>query len=182
MNISKTLLISTLLVGFLGTSSLYAKDSTAAKLTPAEMNSLATVAAIDKSEIMLGVVATHKKTNSGVMDYAKMMIDMHGSNLTEILEMRNHYHNLALTSPMANKLKSQSMKDMLALGALQGDNFDKAYVDAMVKGHQAALDLIDHQLLQTAKSDAIKKFLTDTRAVVVQHLDDAKKLQEKMQP
>lgn len=39
------------------------------------------------------------------------------------------------------------------------------------------LDLIDKKLMPTAKSDEMKKFITDTRAVVAEHLEHAKKLQ-----
>ncbi len=146
-------------------------------LTSAEIGSLATIAAIDKLEILLGVIASNKKTSSGVADFAKMMIDQHGSNLTQLLEMVNNMHASSLKGGASEDIHTQGMKAMMMLGGLQGDAFDKAYVDAMVKGHQAALDMIDQKLMKTATSDDVKKFLTDTRAAVVQHLDAAKKLQ-----
>lgn len=152
----------------------------AAKITSAETGTLATVASLDKSEIMLSIIATNKKTTSGVTDYAKMMIEMHGSNLTQIFEMANTLHAQSLNSSEAEKIKNQTTKDMFKLSALQGAEFDKAYINGMVAGHQGALDLIDKHLMKTAKSEEIKQFLTDTRAVVVQHLDDAKKLQTEM--
>ncbi len=148
------------------------------KVTAAETASLATIAAIDKNEVMLGVLAANKKGSSKVTSFGKMMINMHGNNLTQILEMAHDMHGFSLKGGAADKISAQGMSAMMSLGGLQGKEFDKAYVEDMVKGHQAALDLIDNKLLKTAKSEEIKKFLTDTRAVVVQHLDDAKKLQD----
>lgn len=157
-----------------------AAPATSMKITPAEIGTLSTIAAIDKAEIIVAVVASNKKPSSDVADYAKMMIEMHGDNLTQILEMANTLHALPLKGGETDMIQSSNAKDTAALAALSGDQFDKAYIDAMVKGHQGALNLIDTKLMKTAKSDEIKKFVTDTRAVVVQHLDAAKKIQDSM--
>lgn len=152
----------------------------ASKLSSADIASLAAVAAIDKAEIMISVVANNKNPSSGVADFAKMMIDQHGSNLTQILDMTNEYHINSLTGSAAEKLKAQAGKELMTLGGLKDKEFDKAYVDAMVSGHQAALDLIEKNLLKTAKSDEVKKFLEETSVAVKHHLEAAKKLQEDM--
>jgi putative membrane protein len=173
MNRTKSLMLSTTLA-MLITSPLYATSS----LTSAEIGTLATVAAIDKNEILVSVVATNKKTDAGVADFAKMMIDQHGSNLTQILEMAHNLHASSLAGSEAESISAQGKKDIMTLGALQGSEFDRAYVNAMVKGHQGALDLINNKLMKTAKSEEMKKFLSDTKAAVEHHLEDAKKLQE----
>lgn len=146
-------------------------------VTPAEISTLATVAAIDKNEILLGDIALHKKTTPGVAALAQMMIDQHGANLTQILEMANQSRVTALTSPLAITFAVEGNKAMLTLGALNGQPFDQAYVNAMVSGHEAALKLIDQHLMQTAQSPEMKKFMTETRAAVAMHLAAAKKLQ-----
>ncbi len=157
-----------------------ADKATSTKLTSAEVGTLATIAAIDTDEIMLGVLASNKNPSSGIADFAKMMIDQHGSNLTQILQMVNTLHALPLTGGEADKMAADGKKAMLTLGGLDGTQFATAYVDAMVKGHQAALDLIDQHLMKTAKSDEVKQFLTSTREAVSHHLEEAKKLQAEM--
>lgn len=152
----------------------------ASKLSSTDIASLAAVAVIDKAEIMVSVVATNKKPSSGVADFAKMMIDQHGSNLTQILDMVSGYHITSLTGSAAEKLKAQTGKQLMTLGGLKDKEFDTAYVDAMVSGHQAALDLIENDLLKTAKSEDVKKFLEETSVAVKHHLEAAKKLQEEM--
>lgn len=148
------------------------------KITSAEQESLGTIAAIDKSEILVGSVAVNKGSSSHVVDYAKMMVKMHGGNLTQILEMANHWHVASLMSSTGVKMMAENAKDLMSLGGLEGKAFDKAYIDAMVNGHQAALNMLDNKLLKTAKTPEVKQFLMDVRGVVAEHLDAAKKVQE----
>lgn len=171
------LLLSTVIIGTLVASPLYAKPAMEG-MTSAEIGSLATVATIDKNEILIAVVALNKQLNSDVTDFAKMMIDQHGGNLTQILAMINDAQ--PLTGGEADKLAADGKQGLMKLGAMKGDVFATAYVNAMVKGHEAALNLIDTRLMKTATSDNVKKFLTDTRAAVATHLEHAKKLQDKM--
>lgn len=184
MNLSKSFMLGTALTISLITTSLQAQTDQnnapkSSKFTSTEIGTLATVAAIDKNEILLGSVAANKQ-NSSVSDFGKMMIEQHGTNLSQILELIKNQNITSLTGGEADKLTADGKKALLAIGGLQGDQFNKAYVDAMVKGHIAALNLIDQTLAKTAKSDELKKFLSDTRAAVVEHLDHAKKLQEQM--
>lgn len=158
-----------------------APNTNTLKLTSAEQATLATIATIDVGEILLSEVALNKKNNSGVTDLARMMVDQHGSNLTQVLSMAGDAHTkLPLGDGESAKLTTEGKKNMMALGALQGEQFDKAYANAMVSGHEAALKLIDSKLMKTAKSEQVKKFLTDTRAAVAEHLDHSKKVQQSL--
>lgn len=176
MKFSKSLLSLVVLGTFIIHPAYAAKQP--ATMTSAEVGTLATVAAIDKNEILVAVVALNKKLNSDINDFANMMVEQHGGNLTQILSLINNAH--PLTSAEADKLSAEGKKDLMKLGAMNGDDFAKAYVDAMVKGHEAALKLIDTELMKTATTDNVKKFLTDTRSAVATHLEHAKNLQDKL--
>lgn len=158
----------------------YAKDAPAqaTKFTAAELNTLATIATIDASEILVSEVALNKKVNSDVKDLAKMMVEQHSGNLTQILTMAGDAHAKLPAGGEVAKLAADGKNDLMALGALQGADFDKAYASAMVTGHSSVIKLIDTKLIKTAKSEEVKKFLTDTRATVEEHLEHAKKVQE----
>lgn len=187
MNLSKSLLLGTVIATVtLAINPSYAQPAKHKPAAPApaasantDMSILATVATVDKGEILISSVAAAKKVNSDVTDFAEMMIKQHSENLNQILEMVNNPHG-NFTSAEAEKLYAQGKKSMLELGALKGDEFAKAYANAMVKGHEAALNLIDQQLLKSAKTEQVKTFLTDTRAVVAEHLEHAKKLQDEV--
>lgn len=172
---------STLAIMLATTNTAYAKEAEhSTKITKAEVGVLATIAAIDTDEILLSVIATNKKPNSDVKDFANMMIEQHGSNLTQIIAMVTKDHALPLAGGDAEKMLAAGKKEMVALGGLEGKAFDMAYADAMVKGHQGALDLIDKHLMKTVKTEEVKQFLTETREVVKHHLEDAKKLQSEL--
>lgn len=162
------------------TGAIATEPSKTSTITSAESNSLADIAVIDKTEALLAILANNRTNNSGVLDFAKFMIEQHGSNLSQLLELANSFHIQNLNGKEAAKLTSGANKGMMSLGALKAGQFDKAYVDAMVQGHQDALQLIDNQLMKSAKTASIKNFLTNTRAAVVIHLDKAKKLQKNM--
>lgn len=156
--------------------------SSAFALTKKEVSTLATIATIDKNEIVISTVASNKTKNNDILDFTKMMVSQHGSNLNQILTFSNQSHELALALAQgtAEKLLIAGNMDLTKLGVLQGIQFDQAYINAMVTGHEAALQLINTKLMQTASSEAMKQFLISTKDVVIQHLEHAKTLQKKM--
>lgn len=171
MNVVKSVFLGVLFT--LGTSF----TAHAQSLNSAEKSTLATIATIDKNEILISVVAENKKVSSDVIDFAKMMINQHGSNLAQILDMEQQLKTGPLTGGESETLAKQGKEALIKIGGLDGDAFASAYADAMVKGHEGALNLIDTKLMKTAKTDEMKKFLTDTRAAVQMHLEHAKKMQ-----
>lgn len=185
MKLSTSLVFGASLSLLLAISPSYAETAQATApatttITPAEVGTLATIATIDTDEILVSIIALNKKVNSGVADFAKMMIDQHGSNLTQILEMAGASHVKSLKGGESEKFAMEGKKAAMELGALPTEQFEKTYVDAMVKGHEGALKLINDKLMKTAKSEEMKKFMTDTRTTVEHHLEAAKKLQENM--
>jgi len=159
---------------------VHAQNAVKTTISPAEKSSLATVATIDAGEIIVSIVAKNKNVGSNVNHFADMMIDQHGSNLTQILEMENQLKTGMIHSSEAEKLAQEGKKDLMKLGGLKGEEFARAYAEAMVKGHEGALKLFDDKLLKTARSDEIKNFLMSTRAVVEKHLEKARQLQSEL--
>ena len=104
-----------------------------------------------------------------VLDYARMMEKEHGDNLAK---------TQSLGSPAdgsdVQALKDKGAKELQTLDAASGEAYEKAYIDAMVKGHQEALDAIDNKMIPAATTDVVKQHLTDTRTHVAAHLDKAK--------
>jgi putative membrane protein len=140
---------------------------------------LSTIVALDANEILAGVQASNKNPSWSVSDFAKMMVKDHGKNMTEALELANQTHSIPL-NPNPDNLHDKGAKELVMLAPLSGDAYNKAYVDAMVKGHEAALSTIDNKLMKSASNADIKNFLTDTRAAVAHHLEEAQKLQKKL--
>jgi putative membrane protein len=86
------------------------------------------------------------------------------------------------TSPTANDVSRNLEKDAKqmtsAMSDQKGSDFDRSYIDAQVKEHQAVLDLIDKQLLPDAKSAEVKSMLQALRPKIEGHLKEAKDIQK----
>jgi putative membrane protein len=82
-----------------------------------------------------------------------------------------------MDNDMSRDLKRSGEADLARLRTLDGAEFDKAYVDMVVKAHTKVLEHIDQHLMPGAKAAEVKELVTNTRPVVASHLDQAKRLQ-----
>ncbi|KLJ02131.1 hypothetical protein WQ56_03525 [Luteimonas sp. FCS-9] len=64
------------------------------------------------------------------------------------------------------------------LEGLDGEAFEAAWIDAMVKGHQAALDKLDRELIPQAGAGEVRSHLERTRETIAGHLEQAQALQK----
>ena len=64
-----------------------------------------------------------------------------------------------------------------AIGAKQGAEFDKAYIDNEVAYHEAVLDMLDKTLIPNAQNPDLKSLLDSVKPAFEAHLDHAKKIQ-----
>ncbi len=135
---------------------------------------LGLLGAVNEHEIAAARQAQDKGVTGDVLDYAKLMEKEHGANL----EKTKALGTLAST-PDIQAMKDKNAKDLQTLGEASGKDYEKAYIDAMVKGHQDALDMIDGKMIPAATSDNVKQHLTDTRTHVATHLAKAKAIAAK---
>lgn len=63
------------------------------------------------------------------------------------------------------------------LSALEGEAFATAWIDAMVKGHEEALNRLDTQLIPDAGDAGVSDHLRQTRTAIAKHLETARGLQ-----
>jgi len=141
---------------------------------------LAFIIAVDDNEILAAAAAAKKKPGSAVLDYAKMMHQEHGKNEADTMELGQQINVTPIDTAAVDKLRVKGAGELAALIPLKGDEFEAAYVAAMVKGHTEVLEMIDTKLLKSAENEAVKKHLNETRSAVAQHLEMGKKLQASM--
>lgn len=134
------------------------------------------VVAVDMNEVLAAAEAQKKKISPDVMAYAKMLQEEHAQNLMKTMQVGQQAGAPPLLTPAVDKLRVKGAGELATLVPLDGEAFGKAYLQAMVKGHQEALDLLDQEL-KAAGNDAVKTHLTETRGHVAAHLDKAKMLQ-----
>jgi putative membrane protein len=106
--------------------------------------------------------------------FAQMMIDMH-TQTTAGLKKAIADSGQPLTPPTALPADLQSKLDDLAKAS--DADFDKAYMDAQVDGHQAALDLMT-RYAKDGTVPALQAAAASTAPTVQEHLTKAKGIRE----
>lgn len=138
---------------------------------------LGTVIAIDLNEIVAATVASKKKVSLQVTDYAKMLHEQHGQNADQTMKLGQKINVTPLATPEVDALRVKAAGELAKIVPLDGEEFSRAFLTAMVKGHTEVLKKIDGELMSKASNDQLKKHLTQTRQHVAAHLEMAKHLQ-----
>ncbi|GAB1595082.1 DUF4142 domain-containing protein [Lysobacter claricitrinus] len=147
---------------------------------PTQAEALATLNAVNDHEIKLAEQAKSKNVTGDVLAYANLMQTEHGKNMADTKALLDKNGGAPADTPAMADMKSKGDAETQQLAALDGDTYAKAYIDAMVNGHQDVLGKLDTMLIPAATDDAVKKHLQMTRDHVQQHLDKAKAIQAKL--
>lgn len=140
---------------------------------------IAYLVVLDKNELSAAQIVSKKKVSREVKSYAKLMKKDHGKNLNETLKLSKKMHQKPVETEMVISLREKGKQELSSLATLDALALEKAYIDAMVKGHEDALVVIDNQLTSVS-NPALKKHLETTREGVAHHLDKAKEIQKKL--
>lgn len=142
-----------------------------------EGEALGMLQAINEHEIAAAEQAKSKNVTGKVLDYANMMHAEHSKNMADTKALDGQNGVTIGSNAEVDAQRSKSQAELATLGALEGDAYAKAYIDAMVKGHTEALAALDGKLIPAAKAEPVKAHLTTTREHVAKHLEAAKALQ-----
>lgn len=136
---------------------------------------IAYMEAINNAEINAAKVAKDKKIDANVMQFADTMIQQHGDNLQQITDLSNKINIQPDETSAVKKFIETGDKDLAKLSKLADAKFQKAYIQAMIKGHTDA-DKMVKQFEKEVQNADLKQYLIDTKTAVEQHLSEAKKL------
>ena len=125
------------------------------------------------AEIQLGQLATQKSSSDDVKQFGQKMVDDH-TKLGD--QMKTVAGQIGVTPPTTVSPKDQAL--MTKLQAMSGDQFDKAYLRAMVKDHEKD-DMDFKKEASSGTSQAVKDAASQGDQVVEQHLQMVKELAQK---
>lgn len=134
---------------------------------------------VNTAEVEQGRLAQHKTKNADVKKFADMMISHHGQALREQAKLAKKLNIKPAESETAAALKADGAKTLASLKAADTASFDAAYLQSQVDGHQKVLELLDTQLIPSAKTAEVADALRQGRAAVAEHLSQARSLQAK---
>jgi putative membrane protein len=140
-------------------------------VTPESFASQAAI--IGKAEIELGQMALKNTQDEKVRSYAERMVKDH-SAADKKLKAIAAKENLQL--PQSLDKEHESLKTQLQ--GLKGAEFDRAYVQAMAKGHDKAVALFESASQQPQMPEDLKQFAASTLPTLEQHKDMAHSLHE----
>ncbi|MDQ3364743.1 MAG: DUF4142 domain-containing protein [Myxococcota bacterium] len=130
----------------------------------------------DQDEVRAAMIAREKKVSQPVMAFADMLHQHHGKNVLDTTQLGQKLGVRPVKTKAVEQLHEKDASGLAKVVALDGQAFERAFLDHMVKGHTDAIQLVDQQI-QAAQNEALKTHLTRTRQQLVKHLDEARRLQ-----
>jgi putative membrane protein len=121
-----------------------------------------------QAEVTLGQLAAQKASNQKVKDFGQRMVTDHGKagqQLTSIAQKKS------ITPPSSMTSEDQALYKKLQ--GLSGSEFDKTYMQAMVKDHQKDIDEFQREA-DSGKDSDVKAFASQTLPTLREHLQMAK--------
>jgi putative membrane protein len=123
-------------------------------------------------EVELSKMALEKSSSQEVKTFAQHMVDEHTKNNAELKMLAE---SKQISVPVG--LTEETRKEMDDLSKKSGADFDKEYMDRMVKDHKQAIDKFENAS-NSSKDGDIKNFAASTLPKLQEHHQMAEKTHE----
>jgi putative membrane protein len=133
---------------------------------------------VDKGEIEQAKEAQKKSKNAQVKKLASHMIAQHTKSQKKGASLAKKAQLTPEDSPVASELSQKAEETLQTLKSAAPTELDQAYVDAQVKQHETVLELLNTRLIPSAVNADLKAQLEETRSMVQQHIEEARKIQQ----
>ena len=118
-------------------------------------------------EVQLGEYASKNATDKSVKQFGSMMVKDHSKANDELKALATS-KNISIPAAVGED-KTDDMNDLMKK---TGKDFDKAYMNQMVKDHKDAIDLFQ-KASDDSKDADMKAFASKTLPALKKHLDEA---------
>ena len=146
------------------------KNDAADKIARGERKFMEKVAKDNAAEIEAGKLASTKASNDEVKQFGERMVQDHGQAADELKQLAQ---SKGVDLPDAADRKHE--REAKSLEKKSGADFDKAYMQQMVKDHRADLKALQKEA-KSAKDADVKAYAEKTAQVVQEHLNMAQQL------
>jgi putative membrane protein len=130
------------------------------------------VSASGLAEVNLSELAVRFARNPAVRQFAQQMLADHKRASQELTQLANQR-----SIKLPPKMDDEHQKIFDKLKTLSGADFDRTYMEAMVKDHEKAADLFEKESKE-GKDQALKQWAGRLTPVIKHHLEEAKKICE----
>lgn len=152
-----------------------AGSAAAATLTDPQIAAI--VVSANQVDIDAGELAIKKTKNEEVKKFAQRMVTDHTAVNKAAVELVTKLKVTPEESDASRGLASGGAETRAKLDKLEGDAFDRAYVDNEVAYHKAVIGVLDSQLIPSATNPELKSTLVGVRPAFDAHLQHAVQIQ-----
>lgn len=148
---------------------------------PSDAEIAAIVVAANQVDIDAGKLAQQQASSPEVKAFGERMVVDHSAVNEQAVTLVRKLNVEPKENDLSRTLLADGARTLDRLRQLQGEAFDKAYIDNEVAYHQAVLDVIDTVLLPNAQNPELKELISAVRPVIEAHLGHAEQLQTRLQ-
>jgi putative membrane protein len=145
-------------------------SKSSAGTSAADMTFIKKAASGGMAEVELGQLAQQKASNPDVKKFGERMVTDHSKANEQLKAVAQAEH---IDLPQHLDAKDQATKDKL--DKLSGEQFDRAYMQDMVKDHKTDVAEFQHES-KMAKNAEVKNFAAETLPVLQSHLREAESI------
>lgn len=128
------------------------------------------------TEVELGKLAQEKASDQRVKDFAQMMINDHQKANDELMAIATRHH--ITLPPVISKDQADKQRK---LREKSGADFDKEYIDLMVKDHNKVMSLFEDAASDLQNTE-LKGFASKTLPVLRKHHEQASAIRDSISP
>jgi putative membrane protein len=140
----------------------------------------AIVQAINAGEIQEAQLAMSKATSPDVKRFARDMVVAHRDMQNKMTALLGRLQMTPSDNAVSNQLRSDTQGEVSTLQTMRGKEFDRDYIDAQVRNHNKALELLD-EMTPSVKDAELRAALIAARPKVEAHLREAERVQLTLQ-
>jgi putative membrane protein len=127
-------------------------------------------AGINHEEMALGNLAYKHATSAAVKDYANMIVQDHKAAQDKLAALIKN-RNIAIVTGLEQEAKDEYNR----LSKFEGNQFDREFLQCMIKGHRKAIDLFETQANDGKETD-IRTYAREELPTIRKHLSKAQEL------
>jgi putative membrane protein len=148
---------------------------------PTDSQIVGIVGTADQIDINYAKLAISKTHNKQVRDFAEQMIADHSAVQKSLNSLAEKLSVTPADSETSNSLKAQAEQTTQKLQALDGKEFEKAYIENEVGYHQAVINATKTVLIPSAQNEELKSALQGATPLFEGHLRHAQKVQSALE-
>jgi predicted outer membrane protein len=137
--------------------------------------------ALDETEVRAMVAAREVPgLPKSVHDFAVRLHQDHGAGLLATMELATRLGVTPLETRAVDAVRRAAAARLAPIVLLSGDEFARAFLDALVEEHAGALELLDQRVLPALTEGDVRRRALRTREMVGRHLGEARRLRAEL--